>query len=100
MNAVVSHVSTKWTFTQYKTFNEIVQIPHAGNKQMRLFSESPLIQSLTKKEKCPVVLLRSDDFVTFMLGTPPPLHSIIHTQKIIITSSVIAMFRCLLKVEV
>ena len=65
---------------------------------MRLSSESPLIQSLIKERKvsplCYCVLM------TLMLGIiPPPLHPIIN--KIIkLTSSVIAMFRCLLKVEV
>ena len=46
------------------------------------------------------MLLRSDDFVTLMLGTPSSIQLFTQKQYKKITSSVIAMFRCLLKVEV
>ena len=69
---------------------------------MRLFSESPLIQSLTKKEKCPHCVIAFRWLCHFYVGYPPPpsIQLFTHTHKIKITSSVIAMFRCLLKVEV
>ena len=41
------------------------------------------------------MLLRSDDFVTFMLGTPPPSIQLFTNKQQQKTSSVIAMFRCL-----
>ena len=62
---------------------------------MRLSLESPLMQSLTKKKSVPLCYCVQ---MTLMLGTPPP-HPIIN-EIIKITSSVIAMFRCPLKVEV
>ena len=65
-------MATKWTFTQYKTFNEIVQIPHAGNKKMRLFSESPLIQSLTKERKVSPLCYCVQMTWSLLCWVPPP----------------------------
>ena len=68
---------------------------------MRLFSESPLIQSLTKFPGCVIAFRWLCHFDVRGTPPPPPLHPIIHKiQHTKITSSVITMFRCLLKVEV
>ena len=69
---------------------------------MRLFSESPLIQSLTKERKvsplCYCVQMTLS--LWCWVPPPPPPPSNYSQNNKTVTSSVIAMFRCLLKVEV
>ena len=73
------HVTTKWTISQYKTFNEIIQIQQG--KKMRLFLESPLSQSLTKERKvspmCYCVQVQMALSLWCWVYPPPPLHLII-----------------------
>ena len=99
VNAVGRHVTTKWTITQNKACNEFIQIQQGGGGGVRLFSESPLIQSLTKERKVSPLCYCFQMTLSFWCWVPPPPSNYSHKNKII-TSSVIAMFRCLLKVEV